>query len=390
MARVREEALELPTRAAMLKGLAVTGGVITSAGHRLGRHVLGPRGAAARRADADRHHGCLRRPARHFPRPIDPRPGADVRPGRAHVVAVGPRAPAAGDRRSVARHGSRRTRRRRARGVTGSLLALLALGAVLVSAAMTCLWLIQVRTRDASHVDVGWATDRRPRSGLRVAGGRQRRTPHPRGRARDHLGLAPRPLPPSRPRARQGGGRPLPGPACQVGLAGPPELLPLLPGPGAVRRLLLVAVPADLPRSAPRTRAARVDGDSGLGNRQRRRDHRRPAAGPVAVEPREPRPHGTDGPLGLVEAPELLLRVGYVVRRRARRDRGAVGVGVVDRPGRPPLPALPRDRDPRHRGAGASQPCGLRRLPADNERFVPRPPRADDAHDDSPDRRVTA
>ena len=32
MARVREEAHELPTRAAMLKGLAVTGGVITSAG----------------------------------------------------------------------------------------------------------------------------------------------------------------------------------------------------------------------------------------------------------------------------------------------------------------------------------------------------------------------
>jgi RND superfamily putative drug exporter len=32
MARVREEALELPTREAMLKGLAVTGGVITSAG----------------------------------------------------------------------------------------------------------------------------------------------------------------------------------------------------------------------------------------------------------------------------------------------------------------------------------------------------------------------
>ena len=32
MARVREEALELPTRAAVLKGLAVTGGVITSAG----------------------------------------------------------------------------------------------------------------------------------------------------------------------------------------------------------------------------------------------------------------------------------------------------------------------------------------------------------------------
>jgi RND superfamily putative drug exporter len=32
MARVREEALSIPTRDAMLKGLAVTGGVITSAG----------------------------------------------------------------------------------------------------------------------------------------------------------------------------------------------------------------------------------------------------------------------------------------------------------------------------------------------------------------------
>jgi len=44
------------------------------------------------------------------------------------------------------------------RRVTGSFVALLALGAVLASAAMTCLWLIQVRTHDASHVDVGWAT----------------------------------------------------------------------------------------------------------------------------------------------------------------------------------------------------------------------------------------
>jgi RND superfamily putative drug exporter len=32
MARVREEALSMPTREAALKGLAVTGGVITSAG----------------------------------------------------------------------------------------------------------------------------------------------------------------------------------------------------------------------------------------------------------------------------------------------------------------------------------------------------------------------
>ena len=42
--------------------------------------------------------------------------------------------------------------------MTGSFLALLALGALLASAAMTCLWAIQVRSRDASHVDVGWAT----------------------------------------------------------------------------------------------------------------------------------------------------------------------------------------------------------------------------------------
>ena len=53
------------------------------------------------------------------------------------MVAVGPRPPAAGDRASVARHGSRRTCRPRARGVTGSFLALLALGALLASAAMT-------------------------------------------------------------------------------------------------------------------------------------------------------------------------------------------------------------------------------------------------------------
>src|SRR4029079_16600749 len=210
--------------------------------------------------------------------------------------------------------------------------------------------------------------DCRPRSGLRTAGGRQRGTPPPRRRARDHLGLAPRRLPPPRPRARQGGGRPLPGPACEMGLAGRPKLPSLLPAPGAVRRLLLAAVPADLPRSSPRARPPRVDGGRGVGDRQCRCDHRRPPAGPVAVQPRESRPHGADRALVLVEAPQLLLRVGHVVRRRARRDRGAVGVGVVDRPGRPPLPALPRDRDPRHRGAGASQPCGLRRLPAHDER----------------------
>jgi len=41
--------------------------------------------------------------------------------------------------------------------MTGSYLLLLALGAVLASAAMAALWVIKLRIRDASHVDVGWA-----------------------------------------------------------------------------------------------------------------------------------------------------------------------------------------------------------------------------------------
>jgi steroid 5-alpha reductase family enzyme len=41
--------------------------------------------------------------------------------------------------------------------VTGSYVLLLAVAAVLASAGMVGLWAIQVRTRDASHVDVGWA-----------------------------------------------------------------------------------------------------------------------------------------------------------------------------------------------------------------------------------------
>ena len=38
-----------------------------------------------------------------------------------------------------------------------STLGLLLAGAVFASLAMTALWLVQLRTRDASHVDVGWA-----------------------------------------------------------------------------------------------------------------------------------------------------------------------------------------------------------------------------------------
>jgi len=41
--------------------------------------------------------------------------------------------------------------------VIGSVWGLLAVGAVLASAAMALLWVLQVRIRDASHVDVAWA-----------------------------------------------------------------------------------------------------------------------------------------------------------------------------------------------------------------------------------------
>lgn len=41
--------------------------------------------------------------------------------------------------------------------MTGSHVVLLTLGVVFASTAMTVLWLVQLRTRGASHVDVGWA-----------------------------------------------------------------------------------------------------------------------------------------------------------------------------------------------------------------------------------------
>ena len=50
MARVREETLQHGTREGMLRGLAVTGGVITSAGIVLAGTFSRARGAAARRS----------------------------------------------------------------------------------------------------------------------------------------------------------------------------------------------------------------------------------------------------------------------------------------------------------------------------------------------------
>ena len=81
----------------------------------------------------------------------------------------------------------------------------------------------------------------------------------------------------------------------------------------------------------------------------------------LAPRPGEPRTDDALGPLGVVEASELLLRGRDLVRSRARRDRGAVGLDRVDRPGRAPVPPLPRHRHPCHRGAGASHPRRLRR-----------------------------
>jgi steroid 5-alpha reductase family enzyme len=41
--------------------------------------------------------------------------------------------------------------------VIGSVWGLLLVGVVLASSAMAVLWYVQVRIRDASHVDVAWA-----------------------------------------------------------------------------------------------------------------------------------------------------------------------------------------------------------------------------------------
>ena len=85
MARVREETQRRSPREGVLRGLAVTGAVITSAGHRPRRHLLDAGGAAARLPHRARLRRRLRRPPRHLPRPLDPRPG-----DRRSISAAGP------------------------------------------------------------------------------------------------------------------------------------------------------------------------------------------------------------------------------------------------------------------------------------------------------------
>ena len=87
MARVREEAHRMSTRDAMLTSLAVTGGVITSAGVVLAGTfaVLAVLPLIALTQIGD--HGRARGPARHARRAVDPRARADLRARRADVVA---------------------------------------------------------------------------------------------------------------------------------------------------------------------------------------------------------------------------------------------------------------------------------------------------------------
>ena len=91
MTRVREETLEFGTRDGIRRGLAVTGGVITSAGVVLAATfaVLGY--AAAGGAGGGRVRGRVRRAARHHRRAQRAGPGAVRGHRQVHLVAVAAR-----------------------------------------------------------------------------------------------------------------------------------------------------------------------------------------------------------------------------------------------------------------------------------------------------------
>ena len=88
------------------------------------------------------------------------------------------------------------------------------------------------------------------RDPVRGARGRRRRASSARRGARLDLGLPPRRVPLLRPCPWQGGGRPVPGAPRAMGAEREPELLLVLPVPGALRGLLLAAV--RLHRARPR------------------------------------------------------------------------------------------------------------------------------------------
>ena len=115
MARVREEALRHGTRPGMVRGLAVTGGVITSAGIVLAGTFSILAIAAARVPDGARLRDRLRRAARHLPRALPAGAGARVRHRSEGVVAVHS---CTGDRPPPIRSPRRRTSAR-VRGAPG-------------------------------------------------------------------------------------------------------------------------------------------------------------------------------------------------------------------------------------------------------------------------------
>ena len=106
MTRVREEAQVHGTRAGTLKGLAVTGGVITSAGVVLAATFSALGVLPARALRRARFRGGVRRAARHARRPVPPGAGAGPRHRRPGVVAV-----------RAAPHGTSPTRCTRSRSV---------------------------------------------------------------------------------------------------------------------------------------------------------------------------------------------------------------------------------------------------------------------------------
>ena len=91
-ARAREETFAHGTRQGMLRALAVTGGVITSAGIVLAGTFAVLGSAAAGLPDRDRLRRRLRRAARHVPRALRARPGRDAADRPEVLVAVGARA----------------------------------------------------------------------------------------------------------------------------------------------------------------------------------------------------------------------------------------------------------------------------------------------------------
>ena len=104
MTRVREEAARHGARCGAVTGLAATGGVITSAGAVLRRHVRGAGHAAAHRLHRDRVRGGAWRAARHHRGPLSASHRAQPGPGPVGMVAepAGQAARAGGGRLSAA------------------------------------------------------------------------------------------------------------------------------------------------------------------------------------------------------------------------------------------------------------------------------------------------